>query len=156
MTGVCTAIGEGTKKSCEWNFISHYVNKTSQRELLVHLPELSGSCRKIQLFTFLTNEGKSNRIHPGNCSAAESFLTVGLCFKLSHQAINTTLLHHKEPPILITLILCLQLLTLFDEYLPCIVQQKVFVIIHTMHFILFISLEKVVFLSEQLFHMIIN
>lgn len=92
----------------------------------------------------------------GNRSAIETFLTVGLCFKLTHQAINTTLLYHREPPILIILIFCLQLLILLNEYLSCTVQEEVFAIIHTMNFILFISLEKVVFLSEQMFHMVIN
>lgn len=100
---------------------------------------------------------KANRTEStqGNRSATESFLTVGLCFTLSHQAINTTL-YHREPPILIILIFCLQLLILLNEYLSCIVQEEVFAAIHTMHFILFISLEKVVFLSEQMFHMVIN
>lgn len=46
------------------------------------------------------------------------------------------------------LIFCLQLLILLNEYLSCIVQEEVFVIIHIMQFNLFISLEKVAFLSE--------
>lgn len=47
------------------------------------------------------------------------------------------------------LIFCLLLFILLNEYLPCIVQEEVFGIIHTMHFILFISLEKTLFSSEQ-------
>lgn len=84
------------------------------------------------------DKGRHTQVNPHrNCSASQSLLTAVLGSQVSHPAISTTLLYHKTPPTLIKPVFCLQLLVSLNEYLSCMVQEKVFVITHTMHFIYF-------------------
>lgn len=130
-------VSTGTRKSTtllyKWNAISDFINKSEN-----NLFSIYQSC--------LASQG----LTAANYNATKPFLSVGLCFKLSHQTIRTILLPHTEPSraTVLTLLLVTVDLNIYFAYSP---EESLCDYSH-MQLNLFISLEILllgaIFLSE--------